>query len=121
MKTIYTVLMLGMMSLAAAGAWAGAGAVHGDMQGTMDLKQYDVRFRSLDTDGDGALSWDEYHAHFTDQDRNIFNALDTNKDGKIEQVEWHNFKAAHGMAGPGQSGMGKGGMGMGKGSNQSNP
>ena len=118
-KTIYTFLMLtALMLSAAAGAWAGSDPIHGDMKGSMDLKQYDVRLRSLDTDGDGALSWEEYHAHFSDQDRNVFDALDTDNNGKIEQAEWHNFKAAHGMAGPGTSVPGKDGAG--KGYHQSN-
>lgn len=108
MKTIYAVLIMAALALPLAGAWAGTDPVHGDMKGTMDLKKYDVRFSAIDTDGDGALSWEEYNAHFADPDRNIFDALDTDGNGKIEQSEWHNFKAAHGMAGPGKGGKGKG-------------
>jgi hypothetical protein len=107
MKTVYAVLTLAMLALPAAGAWAGSDATHGAMIGGMDLKKYDVRFNSLDTSGNGALSWEEYNAHFSDPDRKIFDALDTDGSGAIEQEEWHNFKAAHGMAGPQKGGKGR--------------
>ena len=107
MKTIYAVLIMAVLSLSAAGAWAGSDAGHGAMKGGMDLKKYDVKFNSLDTSRDGALSWEEYNAHFADPDRNIFDALDTDSNGAIEQKEWHNFKSAHGMAGPKKDGKGK--------------
>ena len=57
MKTIYAVLIMALLSLSAAGAWAGSDAGHGAMKGGMDLKKYDVKFNSLDTSRDGALSW----------------------------------------------------------------
>ena len=107
MKTVYAVLIMAMLGLSPTHALAGSEAGHGAMAGGMDLKKYDVRFRSLDTSGDGALSWEEYNAYFGDPDRKIFDALDTDGNGAVEQKEWHSFKTAHGMAGPRKDGKGK--------------
>ena len=107
MKTIYAILISIMLAAAVPGAWAGSDAGHGAMTGGMDLKKYDVKFNSLDADADGALSFDEYNAHFKDPDQKIFDALDTDGSGAVEQMEWHNFKSAHGMAGSGKGGKGK--------------
>ncbi|MEZ4527584.1 MAG: EF-hand domain-containing protein [Desulfobacterales bacterium] len=64
------------------------------------LSGYRVHFKEIDKDGDGTLNWEEYSAHFPNTEKKVFDALDTGKDGSISQEEWHNFKAAHGMAGP---------------------
>ncbi len=64
------------------------------------LSEYKVRFNDLDKDGDGGLNWDEYNAHFTDAKKDVFDALDTGKDGAVSREEWHAFKSAHGMAEP---------------------
>ena len=107
MKSVYAVLIAVILALPYKGVWAGSDAGHGAMTGGMDLKKYDVRFNSLDTGGDGALSWEEYNADFKDSDRKVFDALDTDGSGAVEQKEWHDFKAAHGMAGPAQGGKGR--------------
>jgi len=107
MKILYAVLIAAMLTLTSGEVWADSDTGHGTMAGDMDLKRYDVRFNSLDTSGDGALSWAEYNAHFADKDRNIFDALDTDDSGLVEQKEWHDFKAAHGIAGPKKNGNGR--------------
>ena len=105
MNSVYAAVIAAVLALPV-GVWAGSDAGHGAMTGGMDLKKYDVRFNSLDASRDGALSWEEYNAHFKDPDRKVFDALDTDGSGAVEQKEWHNFKAAHGMAGPAQGGKG---------------
>lgn len=107
MKFGRAVVIAALLTLPAGGAWAGSGAGHGAVMGGMDLKKYDVRFNSLDVSGDDALSWEEYNVHFKDSDRKIFDALDTDGTGLVERKEWHNFKAAHGMAGPAEGGKGQ--------------
>ncbi|AOY60621.1 MULTISPECIES: EF-hand domain-containing protein [Desulfococcus] len=108
MKTLYAVLISAMLALTPGGAWAAeSDSGHGAMTGGMDLKKYEIRFNSIDTDGDGALNWSEYNDHFGDKDRKIFDALDTDDSGLVEQKEWHDFKAAHGMAGPQKNGKGR--------------
>ncbi len=107
MKRRIVVLLLTALAVAVTAAWAGSEAGHGAMTEGMDLKQYDIRFNRLDIDDSGTLSWDEYNAHFADKDRKIFDALDADGSGAIEQKEWHDFKAAHGMAGPREGGKGR--------------
>jgi hypothetical protein len=68
----------------------------------MDLKKYDVTFNSLDTSGDGALSWEEYNVYFSDPDRNIFDALDTDETLFVLCKTRHNAKFVRGVIKVGQ-------------------
>ncbi|UHC17292.1 EF-hand domain-containing protein [Methylobacterium currus] len=62
--------------------------MHGMNRGMMDggLRMR-MMFAIVDTDGDGALSFDEVTAIH----RRIFNAVDTNKDGKVTPDELRKF------------------------------
>ena len=87
-----------------------------------EMKQrFDAEFKKADTDGDGALSKAEAEKSMPRLAKN-FDAVDTNKDGKLTQDEIRSHmqarmaehhKGSPGGMGPG--GMGHGGTGPGKG------
>ncbi|MGD9350041.1 MAG: hypothetical protein PVF71_10315, partial [Desulfobacterales bacterium] len=53
----------------------------------------------MDSNNDGAVSFDEYSAYHTERLRWGFNALDTNSDGLISSDEWETFLKMHGAGG----------------------
>ncbi|GBC62718.1 hypothetical protein DENIS_3695 [Desulfonema ishimotonii] len=61
-----------------------------------DPSGYMVHLPDIDKNGDDALSWDEFKGHFPDTTREVFDAIDLNKDDALDHDEWHQFKAAHG-------------------------
>ncbi len=108
MKKICVFLSLMMVAAFAAVVYAEecppekgkADSYHKGMGTGSGLSGYRVHFKDIDKDGDGTLNWEEYSAHFPNTEKKVFDTLDTGKDGSISQEEWHDFKAAHGMAGP---------------------
>ena len=63
---------------------------HGYMMPSWDMTD-------LDTDQDGALSFDEFGASHMDKLRAGFNMIDADKDGVIGASEWNDFLRVHGM------------------------
>jgi Ca2+-binding EF-hand superfamily protein len=53
-------------------------------------KKDHVCFRALDTDKDGRVSFEEFAAHYGN-DEARFNAVDADKDGKLTHDEYHDF------------------------------
>ena len=53
------------------------------------------RFTAMDSDKDGALSWEEFSAA-SGMKRAAFDAIDANKDGRISRDEWDGFIKNHG-------------------------
>ena len=51
----------------------------------------------MDSDQDGALSFEEFGASHMDKLRAGFNMIDTDKDGMIGTDEWNAFLRVHGM------------------------
>lgn len=55
------------------------------------------RFHALDGNGDGQVSWEEFHAVSPNISRTGFDMMDTSGNGFLEQEEWMGFMANHGM------------------------
>jgi len=62
-----------------------------------DPEEYQAHFGDLDTNDDGAVTWEEFKAYFPDGQARVFNAIDLNQNGTIDHNEWHRFKEAHGL------------------------
>ena len=62
-----------------------------------DPSAYKAHFPDMDASGDGLVSWEEFKTHFPHTNKDVFNALDLNKDGGVDHDEWHEFKEAHGL------------------------
>lgn len=55
------------------------------------------RFRALDGNGDGQVSWEEFHAVSPNISRTGFDMMDSSGNGFLELEEWMGFMANHGM------------------------
>lgn len=62
-----------------------------------DPKSYNAHFGDMDGDGDELVSWDEFRTFFEHAEPNVFKAVDSNRDGRIDHDEWHAYKEAHGL------------------------
>ena len=45
-------------------------------------------FADADANGDGAVSWEEYHARFPEDQRKVFFETDENRDDRLSISEW---------------------------------
>ena len=55
------------------------------------------RFHALDGNGDGQVSWEEFHAVSPNISRKGFEMMDSNGDGQLCESEWTAFMSNHGM------------------------
>lgn len=62
-----------------------------------DPSGYKAHFPDMDSNGNNLVSWEEFRAHFPKTNRDVYAALDLNKDGAVDHDEWHQFKEAHGL------------------------
>ena len=60
-------------------------------------KSFNAHFGDMDTSGDDLVNYDEFKAHFSHAEPNVFKAIDLNKDNSLDHDEWHKFKEAHGL------------------------
>ena len=60
-------------------------------------KSFNAHFGDMDTSGDDLVNYDEFKAHFSPAEPNVFKAIDLNKDNSLDHDEWHEFKEAHGL------------------------
>ena len=58
---------------------------------------FNAHFGDMDTNEDESLSWQEFKAHFPQATPEVYQALDLDRDNRVDHDEWHAFKAAHGM------------------------
>lgn len=65
------------------------------------------RFRQMDTNHDGKLTWEELSAARPNLSRNAFDIIDTGRDGTICPDEWNAFSAGHGGSAASMPDMGK--------------
>jgi Ca2+-binding EF-hand superfamily protein len=79
---------------AVAGFVLSAGLAHADgekcdspMHNSSNVSQQGITFKSVDTNGDGAISKSEFNAYYNKHNAKHFKELDTNKDGKISPEE----------------------------------
>jgi len=75
-----------------------------------DPESYNACFRDIDTNEDGAATWEEFKAHFPQAEPRVFDILDVNQDKVVDHDEWHKFEEAHGakhmQVEPGMTGSG---------------
>ncbi len=50
----------------------------------------------LDTDADGAVTWEEFSAALPNMKRAAFDTIDADKNGSVSPEEWRAFAADHG-------------------------
>jgi hypothetical protein len=90
---------LGLLFLAAAVVGLAGCGKHDryPQQPLPDPSSYNAHFGDMDANGDDSVDWEEFKAYFPDADRNVYEALDLNRDGGVDHDEWHAFKEAHGL------------------------
>jgi len=64
---------------------------------TVDYSKADERFKSMDTDNKGFVSFEDFQKRYPNMQRPAFDAIDSNKDGQISLEEWRTFFQGHGM------------------------
>ena len=65
----------------------------------MDNSRADERFRSMDTDNKGHITFEDFRKRHPNMQRPAFDAIDGNKDGTISLEEWRIFFQGHGKMG----------------------
>lgn len=70
-----------------------------------DTARTDGRFYGMDTDKNGKLSFEEFHANTPQMPRAAFEAIDLDKNDSISLEEWRAFSKGHGMGGHGKPGQ----------------
>jgi hypothetical protein len=73
-------------------------------QGMADTTMYELYGNAymgeLDANGDGFVTWEEFHGRFPSVEREFFEVVDLDKDGFVSGEEWHMFRQAHGLNHP---------------------
>lgn len=62
-----------------------------------DAALIDARFAALDGDGNGRVTWEEFHKANESISRQGFDIMDINKNGELSLEEWRAFSSNHGM------------------------
>ena len=65
----------------------------------VDDSRADERFRSMDTDNKGFITFEDFQKRYPSMQRPAFDAIDANKDGNISLEEWRVFFQSHGTTG----------------------
>ena len=71
----------------------------------------DEKFDAMDTNKDGSVSWEEFHAAYPQMQKAAFESIDADKSGSISHEEWDMFMMHHQMGKMSQGGGMGGGMG----------
>lgn len=80
-------------------ALACAGALFASVSAAMADPVLD-RFHALDGNGDGQVSWEEFHAVSPNISRKGFDMMDSDGSGSLCESEWASFMSNHGMEVP---------------------
>ena len=70
----------------------------------------DERFRSMDTDNKGYITFEDFRKRYPNMQRPAFDSIDGNKDGTISLEEWRIFFQDHGAMNAMPPGHGTGGQ-----------
>lgn len=62
-----------------------------------DPASFKGHFGDMDASGDDRVDWEEFKAHFSHAQPDVFKAIDLSKDNVLSHDEWHAFKEAHGL------------------------
>jgi len=71
------------------------GAVAGSYHGHSGWGMFSAKLSDMDSNGDGAVTLEEFNDFMTAGNKGIFDALDTNKDSLIDADEWTTLIDAH--------------------------
>ena len=63
---------------------------------TGEKADYSAHFTDMDANNDDAVTWDEFKAQYVHAQKTVFEEADTDKNGKIDHEELHEFKEKHG-------------------------
>ncbi len=72
-----------------------------------DPRSFNAHFPDLDEDENELVGWNEFQNHFPNFQKDVFDAVDLNRDGFLDHDEWHAFKMAHGLKHTGGEGYHK--------------
>ncbi len=72
----------------------------------------DDKFTHMDANNDDAVTWEEFSTQYPQMKKGAFEAIDTDSNGAISHDEWHAFMGSHGAGGQGMGGGMGGGMSM---------
>lgn len=61
-----------------------------------DPSKFTARMSVIDKDNDGNMNWEEFRAQFSGAEKDVFEALDLDKDKLVSKEEWEAFMDAHG-------------------------
>lgn len=89
-KAIWPVMLLALMTACHSG-----GSYH--KSSMPDPATYNAHFGDMDTDQDDQVTREEFQAYFPEADMKVFEAIDLDKDNRLNHDEWHQFKEAHGL------------------------
>ncbi|QJT11246.1 EF-hand domain-containing protein [Oceanidesulfovibrio marinus] len=53
--------------------------------------RYPADFSEMDTNKDGVLTWDEFHAYYPELSKDAYDGADTQNDGRVTPEEWKAF------------------------------
>ena len=70
-------------------------AVAGNYHGYGGCGMFSTKLSDMDPNGDGTVTLDEFNDFMATGHKEIFDALDMNKDGLIDNEEWTSFIEAH--------------------------
>ena len=65
----------------------------------VDTSRADERFKNIDTENKGFISFEDFQRRHPNMQRPAFDAIDISKDGKISLEEWRTFFQSHGKMG----------------------
>lgn len=96
MKRMLSCILFAVILALALGGCGHQGKQHKAMM-DMDTKSYDAHFPDMDTNGDNLVSWAEFENQFTDAEKDVYEAIDLNKDGNLVDKEWQDFRSGSGF------------------------
>ena len=95
MKKMFFLFLLSFLLVSFGAALAADKAPEGKGCGEVKAHKHHIKFDDCDKGQTGALTFEEAHACWPRLDRKTFDAIDTNKDGKITKQELKENRERH--------------------------